>query len=86
MLPDCDERCMATEMSLAWEYTNTPCGTPPDYKASREVARREMLKCFYGPSEGGIFSPSLQATIYDGGCQVLTNAPRVVTMLGWLPW
>ena len=43
----------------------------------RAALRSELLRGFFGPSEGGVYSPSLQATIYDMGCLVLQAVPQV---------
>ena len=57
----------------------------PDYARVRETVRNEMLRGFYGPPSGGVYSPSLQATIYDAGCLVLKAAPRVASISIFTP-
>mmetsp|Transcript_33862 Transcript_33862/g.101982 ORF Transcript_33862/g.101982 Transcript_33862/m.101982 type:complete len:728 (-) Transcript_33862:124-2307(-) len=73
LLPDCDERCMATELSASWDY-NAPVG---DYAAARTGVRREICRGFFGPPHAGVFSESLQETIYDAGCLALAAVPEV---------
>lgn len=75
LLPDTTERCLATEMHLEWTYTDGKA--PPCYAAVRSAVRSTMLDSFFGPAQGGVYSASLQATIYDAGCLVLTAAPHV---------
>jgi len=89
LLPETEERCLATEMQVEWRYT---CGRSakqpppaPDYAAVRAGVRDELLKAFYGPAEGGVFSVSLQATIYDAGCLVLAAMPRVASISIFTP-
>lgn len=36
-----------------------------------------LLEAILGPAETGVYSPSLQATVYDAGCNVLRNAPGI---------
>merc|ERR1712118_297293 len=48
-----------------------------DYAATRTAVRKQLSKGILGPAVGGIYSPSLQATIYDAGCMVLQAAPTV---------
>lgn len=76
LLPDTQERCLATEMKIEWTYApGDPCLI--DYGLVRSKLREELLRGFYGPAKGGIFSASLQATIYDAGCLVLRAVPVV---------
>jgi hypothetical protein len=63
LLPPTQERCLATEMQLEWTYTAGR--EEPNYEAERRAVRDNMLKGFYGPNQGGVYSKSLQATIYD---------------------
>lgn len=49
----------------------------PRTEQVRAALRSELLRGFFGPSEGGVYSPSLQATIYDMGCLVLQAVPQV---------
>ena len=47
------------------------------YEAVRKTVRERLLYGFFGPPKGGVFSISLQATIYDAGCLALAAAPSV---------
>jgi len=76
LLSDTQERCMATEMSAEWRYNSKDADTI-DYGAVRAAVNRELLNGYFGPSKGGIYSVSLQATIYDIGCLVLKAAKDV---------
>ena len=77
LLPDTTERCLATSMNLEWHYSRGYTKTDIDYAAVRDELRTQMLKAFYGPATGGVYSASLQATIYDAGCLVLKALPAV---------
>ena len=80
LLPDVTERCLATEMAVEWRYSkpvSTKKGSGPDYEAVRSAIRAELMRGFYGPPKGGVHSVSLQATIYDMGCLVLSAVPAV---------
>ena len=79
LLPETSERCMATEMSAEWRYDGGGDG-PPDYAATRATVLEKLTTGFFGPPKGGVFSPSLQSTIYDAGCLVLSAAPRVTSI------
>ena len=75
LLPECDERCLATELSAYWTYV--PGTTSPDYGAVRKAVHSQLTRGIFGPAKGGVYSASLQATIYDAGCLVLKAAPTV---------
>jgi len=70
LLPPTQERCMATEMKAEWRYVPVPADSI-DYGAVRTAVNKELVNGYFGPSSGGVFSVSLQATIYDIGCLVL---------------
>ena len=57
----------ATEMAVEWKYTSE--GAPPCYASVRKAVRAELLRGFFGPPDGGVYSPSLQvfATRWGSG-------------------
>ena len=73
LLPDTQERCMATEMTASWNYAQLP----QDFGAARNNVRRQILKGFFGEPSTGVYSASLQESIYDAGCLVLDAVPEV---------
>ena len=73
LLPDTQERCMATEMTASWNYAQLP----QDFGAARNNVRRQILKGFFGEPATGVYSASLQESIYDAGCLVLDAVPEV---------
>ena len=77
LLPPTEERCLATELSASWRFVPSAGAPAVDYAATRTAVRKQLSKGIFGPAVGGIYSPSLQATIYDAGCMVLQAAPTV---------
>jgi urate oxidase len=75
LLPDTQERCLATELCADWTYMRSD--PPPDYATVRKAVREQLKYGIFGPARGGIYSASLQATIYDAGCLVLDAAPHI---------
>ena len=73
LLPDTQERCMATEMTASWNYAQLP----QDFAAARNNVRRQILKGFFGEPATGVYSASLQESIYDAGCLVLDAVPEL---------
>ena len=85
LLPDTQERCLATEMKIEWCYPGGQGAESVDYGAVRSRLRSELLGAFFGPPKDGIFSVSLQATIYDAGCMVLKAVPAVKAISIYTP-
>ena len=83
LLPETGERCMATQMKVEWTYTGGR--KPVDYAAVRSELRSQLMRGFFGPSKGGVYSASLQATIYDAGCLVLQAVPAVQAISIYTP-
>ena len=73
LLPETDERCLATELDATWTFT----GPVTDFNSVRKTVRDRLLLGIFGPPPSGVYSASLQATIYDAGCLVLRDAPEV---------
>jgi len=81
MLPDCTERCLSTHIDCSWTYAvnnnNIVHHDTMNYNSIRNEARKSMCFAVFGPPQGGVYSESLQATIYDMGCVMLTNIPEI---------
>ena len=73
LLPPTRERCLATQLDATW----TCQGSDVDHRTLREQIRSILQEAIFGPPDTGIYSPSLQATIYDGACMVLSSLPQV---------
>lgn len=73
LLPETTERCMATELNTEWTYNTAPA----DYAAVRRSVRAGICKGFFGSPISGVYSESLQASVYDAGCLVLSATPCV---------
>ena len=76
---------MATQMKVEWTYTRDMRVNSIDFAAVREGLRNSMMKGFFGPPKGGVYSHSLQATIYDAGCLALQLLPDVETVSIYTP-
>ena len=78
LLPETTERVMSTELECSWTYL--PSITIDDLTADsfnfstmRTDIRKLLMKGIFGPAKGGVYSASLQATIYDAACLVLAD-------------
>lgn len=78
LLPETTERCVATELDCTWTYTLdhadiTASYSELDYIAIRSRVRELLVKGIFGPAKGGVYSASLQATVYDAACLILED-------------
>ena len=73
LLPPTQERCLSTELNATWNYTQDT----PDFNIVRNKVREQLILGLLGPPEKGVYSVSLQATIYDAACLVLTQCAQV---------
>lgn len=78
-LPETNERCLSSVLNAEWQYTAARDSLPNgvDYAATRAEVRRCILEGILGPADTGVYSPSLQRTVYNAGCHVLTNVAAV---------
>ena len=74
MLPECTERCLASELSSEWLHAP---GTHKNFAATRTQVTKCIEAALFGPPLKGHYSPSLQNTIYDGACLVLETLPSI---------
>ena len=75
LLPPTQERCLSTELNATWNISNhTPTH---EFNILRQKVRDQLIQGLLGPPEKGVYSISLQATIYDAACLVLTKCPQV---------
>lgn len=70
LLSETTERCVATELDCTWTYSDC---TNVDFISVRSRVRELILKGVFGPPKGGVYSASLQATIYDAACIILAD-------------
>jgi len=75
LLPECEDRCLATELSAEWNLSPNKAPEEVDYAATRATIKEQLIKGLFGPAGEGVFSASLQATIYDAGCLALSMLP-----------
>ncbi|EFN58834.1 hypothetical protein CHLNCDRAFT_20118 [Chlorella variabilis] len=59
-LPDVTDRIVATSVTATWKYSRAP----PCYNAAFDAVRQAFCSAFFGPVKGGVYSPSVQYTLY----------------------
>ena len=81
-LPDMDDRIFCTIVNAEWDYS--------DYKTVNfdhawVTVRDTILEEFAGPADTGLFSPSVQKTLYDTQKSTLTKIPQISAIEITLP-
>lgn len=73
LLPEVRERILATELHCVWRY----CSKPSCYNQAHDTVKNTLLNVFFGPPETGLYSPSVQNTLYLMAQAVLQRSPEI---------
>ncbi|KAA8534590.1 hypothetical protein F0562_032151 [Nyssa sinensis] len=75
MLPETRERIVATEVTASWRYpfeSISSIPVKPLYFAERYLdVKKVLVDTFFGPPKDGVYSPSVQSTLYQMAKAVL---------------
>lgn len=84
LLPETRERIVATEVSASWTY---PFGylshipVKPLFFTERYLGVKNLLtETFFGPPDVGVYSPSVQSTLYFMAKDVLSRFPDIASI------
>ncbi|XP_072046161.1 uricase-like [Amphiura filiformis] len=72
-LPETKDRIFSTIVDCKWVYNDTRV----DFDKAWETVRSTILDIFAGPPVTGIYSPSVQNTLYIAEKQILEKIPQV---------
>lgn len=75
------ERIVATTVTTTWKYSRQPS----DYDTAYAAVKAAFMERFYGPSKGGVYSPSVQLTLYEMGDAVIKKVPEVDSIFFNMP-
>jgi urate oxidase len=67
-------RMFSTEMTASWQYTKKPAG---GYSAAKAHIIQLLVSKFAGPAPDGVFSKSLQETVYKMATTALKKYPTM---------
>merc|ERR1711907_425144 len=73
LLPDTKERLMASSVTCTWSYF----GGAQDYDMEYKKIRQKLVDAFFGTPKSGVYSPSVQKTLYEMGESVIDGCPEV---------
>ncbi|KAL8538885.1 hypothetical protein ACS0TY_000766 [Phlomoides rotata] len=81
VLPETRERMLATEVTASWRYAFGARESIPAkqlyFTEKYAEVKKVLVDTFFGPVKGGVYSPSVQSTLYDMAKAVLVRVPEV---------
>lgn len=84
MLPETRERMLATEISASWRYNIESLGSLSQKQArfaeKYTDVKKALTDTFYGPTKGGVYSPSVQSTLYLMANAALARVPDILSI------
>lgn len=84
ILPETRERMFATEITASWRYPYESLSSIPAnqlyFMEKYMDVKKVLIDTFFGPTKGGVYSPSVQSTLYDMAKAVLARVPDVTSI------
>nr|QGI57472.1 urate oxidase [Camellia sinensis] len=81
ILPETRERMLATEVTASWRYSFESLSSIPAkplYFNDRYLnVKKVLVDTFFGPPKEGVYSPSVQSTLYQMAEAVLARFPDI---------
>jgi urate oxidase len=76
-LGDTNDRLVGTSVDGEWTFTPATIASRPDYEALNKLVLDTLIDEFAGPADKGVYSVSVQQTLYDMGTGLLAKVPGV---------
>uniref|UniRef100_A0ACD5XB29 Uncharacterized protein n=1 Tax=Avena sativa TaxID=4498 RepID=A0ACD5XB29_AVESA len=84
LLPETKERIVATEVTAWWRYPFEHVSQLPSkpfcFTQRYQDLKKVLADIFFGPPDVGVYSPSVQNTLYLMGREVLTRFPDIASI------
>jgi urate oxidase len=85
-LPDVADRLLGTSATVTWDYAPVAIGGGSfDFNATSATIESALINTFAGPSDVGVYSASVQQTLYDMGKAALLKAPAISRIVLEMP-
>ncbi|RZB86869.1 Uricase-2 isozyme 1 isoform B [Glycine soja] len=88
-LPDTRERMVATEVTALWRYSYESLYSLPQkplyFTEKYQEVKKVLADTFFGPPKGGVYSPSVQNTLYLMAKATLNRFPDIAYVSLKLP-
>ncbi|KAK9805934.1 hypothetical protein WJX73_006434 [Symbiochloris irregularis] len=72
ILKDTKERIVATSITASWRYSGSVA-----YDAAYETTKSALSDAFFGPAQTGVYSPSVQYTLFQMAKEALKRTPQL---------
>ncbi|GMY23478.1 uricase-2 isozyme 1 [Fagus crenata] len=80
-LPETRERLLATEVTASWRYSYESLSSVPQkpqfFTEKYSNVKKVLVDTFFGPPKEGVYSPSVQNTLYQMAQNVLNRFPDI---------
>eukprot|EP00062_Callorhinchus_milii_P003384 gi/632940599/ref/XP_007885405.1/ PREDICTED: uricase-like [Callorhinchus milii] len=73
-LPEARDRVFATVVYAKWRYSRTK---NVNFDSAWKTVKDSIIEAFAGPCNSGVFSPSVQKTLYDAQCLSFSRIPEI---------
>jgi urate oxidase len=81
LLPDSRDRILASAITATWKYSSEqPC-----YHQPFKSIKAAMASEFFGPHHGGVYSPSVQYTLFQMGKAAIAAVAAVESVYIYMP-
>lgn len=87
LLPETRERIVATSITARWTYLPSTCAAfdTVDFNGLWAAIKGHLLGEFFGPADVGVYSPSVQRTLYLMGSRVIQRVEEVAQITLQMP-
>jgi urate oxidase len=76
-LGDTNDRLVGTSVDGEWSFSAATIASRPDYESLNKTVLDTLIDEFAGPADKGVYSVSVQQTLYDMGTGLLAKVPGV---------
>lgn len=85
-LPEVDDRILGTSVTAEWTYNDVDvAATGTDFNLVSCAIEKELINTFAGPSDVGVYSASVQQTLYDMGKSAIHKVPAISSITLEMP-
>lgn len=84
-LPSDTDRFIGTSADVEWKFDSRLLGRRQDYNKIFSTIKNTLLHTFTGPADTGIYSPSVQKTLYEMGEAAIRNQPAITQISLYMP-
>lgn len=85
-LPEVQDRLLASSVTAEWDFNDSAVtATGTNFNEVSCSIEKELINTFAGPSDVGVFSASVQQTLYDMGKNAVLKVPAIKSITLEMP-